>query len=138
MRSITSKLAAAALVVAASAASASACMPSPHGWVQPSPYGGFVRCSPQVYMQNDPYRVVGPYAGAGSARVMQGFGVPAPIAGWTGGRIQENYNAAHRERNVQDAIIRGQTGISMRDIRQHGLAGGPNSEIRKIGRMFGL
>ena len=28
--------------------------------------------------------------------------------------------------------------ISIRDIQRHGLAGGPNSEVRKIGRFFGF
>jgi hypothetical protein len=126
---ILSALATVAMLTATSAANA--CVPTQMGWAQPTPYG-WVRCHPvNYYGHNDPYRMMGPYAGAASARAMQAYGVPAPIAGWAGGRIQENYNAAHRERNVQEAIIRGQTGVSMRDIRQHGPLGGQGSEARR-------
>lgn len=110
---------------------ASACVLTARGWVQPSPYG-WQRCSPNIYYaQRDPYRMVGPYAGAGSAAALRAYGVPAPVASWAGERIRENYNAAHREANPVTAVIRGHVGVSVRDIQKHGILGGNNSEARK-------
>jgi hypothetical protein len=40
---------------------------------------------------------VGPYAGAAVARGLTGMGVPAPVAGWAGGRVSANAESAGRE-----------------------------------------
>jgi hypothetical protein len=79
----------------------------------------------------------GPFAGAGVAGGLQSFGVPAPAAVWAGRRVQENFGSAGRELTPPDAAIRGFTGVSPRDIREHGILGGPNSEARKIFSIFG-
>lgn len=81
---------------------------------------------------------IGPYAGAAVARGLGGMGVPAPIAGWAGNRVSANAESAGREYTPTDAGIKVTTGISMRDIRENGIAGGENSEVRKIGRMLGF
>ncbi|GAB4520265.1 MAG: hypothetical protein Tsb0019_21160 [Roseibium sp.] len=45
-----------------------------------------------------------------------------------------NIKAAEREANVVTGAVRATTGVSLRDIQDHGLAGGENSEVRKAGR----
>jgi hypothetical protein len=75
----------------------------------------------------DAWGVMGPALGAGAAGVLQGYGVPAPVAGWAGERINSNAQAAYRERGVANQGIRTGTGISVRDIEEHGIFGGPNS-----------
>lgn len=50
--------------------------------------------------------------------------------------IRSNMQAAQRESNPTNAAIRATTGVSVGDIKKHGLAGGPNSEVRKIGRLL--
>ena len=51
--------------------------------------------------------------------------------------IRGNFEAAQRERGAANQAIRATTGISVRDIEQHGWKGGPNSEVRKICNIFG-
>ncbi|GAB4520260.1 MAG: hypothetical protein Tsb0019_21150 [Roseibium sp.] len=48
--------------------------------------------------------------------------------------IEGNIDGAQREANPVTAVIRGTTGVSLRDIETYGLAGGPNSEVRRLGR----
>jgi hypothetical protein len=48
--------------------------------------------------------------------------------------IEKNFQAARQESSVLNKAIRATTGISIRNIKKHGLAGGPNSEVRKAGR----
>ncbi|MGO7987208.1 hypothetical protein [Rhizobium leguminosarum] len=69
---------------------------------------------------------------------LNGFGAPAPISGYLGGRVNSNAQAAGREMNPLDAGVRIGTGISMRDIDQYGPLGGQNSEARKIARTLGI
>lgn len=93
---------------------------------------------PMVAPGFDPYRAAGPYLGAGAARGLTAAGVPAPVAVWAGGRINANSETAYRERNLAEAGVKIGTGISMQDIRTHGIAGGHNSEVRRIGRRLGI
>jgi hypothetical protein len=51
----------------------------------------------------------------------------API-GWVAGNI----DAAKNERNIFTQVFRGVTGISAKDIAEHGPLGGENSELRKL------
>ncbi len=48
--------------------------------------------------------------------------------------IERNFEAACKESSVLNKAIRASTGISIRNIKKYGLAGGPNSEVRKAGR----
>jgi len=80
---------------------------------------------------------VGPYAGAAVTNGLSSLGVPAPIAGWAGGRVAANAESAGREYNPLTAGVKIGTGVSVRDIQQYGPLGGPNSEARKILRFFG-
>jgi hypothetical protein len=50
--------------------------------------------------------------------------------------IEHNFVAAKDESGVLNQTIRATTGISIGDIERYGLAGGPNSEVNKIGRFF--
>jgi len=45
-----------------------------------------------------------------------------------------NREIAARQNNGTDRAVARTTGISMNAIREHGVAGGPNSEVRKMGR----
>lgn len=76
------------------------------------------------------FRPIGPAAGAAVARGLAGFGVPAPVAGWAGSRVEANAASAGRERNLLDAGIRTVLGPSMRDIREEGILGGRCSVLR--------
>jgi hypothetical protein len=80
---------------------------------------------------------IGSYAGALAARGLQAVGVPAPVATWVGGRVNANAESAGREYTPVDAAIR-LGGVSMRDIRDYGPLGGPNSEARKVAKFFGF
>lgn len=55
-------------------------------------------------------------------------------AGGKNGIIGRNIKAGEKEKTLLSKITRGTLGISTDDIRKHGLAGGPNSEVRKAGR----
>jgi hypothetical protein len=46
--------------------------------------------------------------------------------------MQENVKASGRESGEIDKLIRALSGISVKDINQYGICGGPNSEARKI------
>lgn len=46
--------------------------------------------------------------------------------------MQENVKASGRESGEIDKLIRALSGISVKDINQYGICGGPNSEVRKI------
>jgi len=52
--------------------------------------------------------------------------------------IKGNIEAAKKESGEIDKAIRAVLGISIRDIRQYGLLGGPNSEMRKLFKALGL
>ena len=62
-----------------------------------------------------------------NGEVMRLLAVPVEI-------VSGNFDAAGREANPVTALIRGTTGISLRDIEAYGLPGGPNSEVRRFGR----
>jgi hypothetical protein len=47
-------------------------------------------------------------------------------------RMLANTQTMHRERNARDAAVKVVTGISPRDIRSHGILGGPRSEPNRI------
>jgi hypothetical protein len=81
---------------------------------------------------------IGPYAGAAAGRVLMSNPYTAPFAPWASERVNANAQSAGREYTPGDAAVRTFTGVSPRDIREYGLAGGPNSEVRKIGRIFGF
>lgn len=49
---------------------------------------------------------------------------------------RRNWEAARQERGFFPQIVRGSTGVSIRDMQRYGWQGGPNSEVRKIGRIF--
>lgn len=55
--------------------------------------------------------------------------------------VHRNWKAAERESNGVNRLIRGTTGVSVRDIERHGPLGGENSEARKgcnaIAGLFG-
>lgn len=51
--------------------------------------------------------------------------------------VKGNLEGAKRESSVLNKTIRATTGISVRDIKKHGLGGGKNSEVRKAGRAIG-
>jgi hypothetical protein len=46
--------------------------------------------------------------------------------------MQENVKASGRESGEIDKLIRALSGISVKDIKEYGICGGPNSEARKI------
>lgn len=46
--------------------------------------------------------------------------------------LEKNAKAAGRESGEIDKLIRALAGVSVRDIRQYGICGGPNSEVRRI------
>lgn len=48
--------------------------------------------------------------------------------------IARNLEAAKKESSLLNKAVRVTTGISIRNIKKYGLAGGPNSEVRKAGR----
>jgi hypothetical protein len=48
--------------------------------------------------------------------------------------IERNFKASRQESSVLNKAIRSTTGISIRNIKKYGLAGGRNSEVRKAGR----
>ena len=52
--------------------------------------------------------------------------------------IENNVKAAERESGDLDKAIRAVLGVSVKDIREHGLLGGPNSEMRKLFKALGL
>ena len=98
-------------------------------------YGGMpMRADPGMGVNLAP---LGPVVGGGVTAGLSGMGVPAPIAGWAGDRVNANAAAAGRERNAGDAAIRTFTGVSPRDIQEHGWRGGPNSEVNKVLGFFG-
>lgn len=45
--------------------------------------------------------------------------------------MQENIKASGRESGEIDKLVRALSGVSVKDIRQYGICGGPNSEVRK-------
>jgi hypothetical protein len=153
-----------ALASLTGAASAQGYYAHPYGYGAPAyhrapavmPYGGPVYVQPRGYHGGwqapqyqprpqfvpqrpafDPYPMIARGAGVAATTTLQGYGVPAPIAGWAGGRITANGDSAWRERNPVEAGVKIGTGVSMHDIRQHGILGGKNSEARKILRLFG-
>jgi len=68
--------------------------------------------------------------------------IPTPIAlvviigGGLHTNIERNFQAAKNEPTAVGQLLRATTGVSIDDIGKYGLAGGPNSEINKIGRFF--
>jgi hypothetical protein len=46
--------------------------------------------------------------------------------------MEANIKASGRESGEIDKLIRALSGISVKDIRQYGICGGPNSEVRKL------
>ncbi|GGZ75669.1 hypothetical protein [Paraglaciecola chathamensis] len=48
--------------------------------------------------------------------------------------IHNNLRGSERESGLGAKVIRGTSGISVRDIKEHGPGGGPNSEVNKAGR----
>jgi len=46
--------------------------------------------------------------------------------------IAENIKASERESGDIDKLIRAMSGVSVKDIEQYGICGGPNSEVRKL------
>jgi hypothetical protein len=112
-------------------------MPMPPAYVQPSmvpPPPVQAPYNPGMGVDLTP---IGPYAGAAVARGLTAVGVPAPIAGWAGNRVRANAESAGREYTPLGAGVKIGTGVSLRDIQEHGLLGGRNSEARKILRLFG-
>lgn len=63
---------------------------------------------------------------------------PSGLESWVKERRKENEQAAKREKTELERQIRKDTGISIRDIKDHGVLGGPNSEARKVARFFGF
>ncbi|MBR0731683.1 hypothetical protein ABIF64_001735 [Bradyrhizobium japonicum] len=117
-------------------------LPPPGGYYGPRPM-----LPPPVVMPAGPYRndgmgvdlsPLGPYAGAAAGRVLMSNPYTAPLAPWAAERVDANAASAGREYNPGDAAVRTFTGVSPRDIQTYGIAGGPNSEVRKIGRLFGF
>lgn len=85
--------------------------------------------------------LIGPYGPAIGSAVAGGLtsvGVPAPVAGWAGDRVSANARAAYRENGPVNQGVRTFTGVSVRDIEQNGLRGGPNSEVNKVLNFFGF
>ncbi len=72
-------------------------------------------------------------AGRGATAGLTYLGVPGPVAGWYGNRVQGNVAAAQRERTVVDQYVRDAYGVSHRDIDQYGLAGGLSSVPNQLG-----
>ena len=52
--------------------------------------------------------------------------------------IKGNIDSAKRESGDIDKAVRAVLGISIKDIREHGLLGGPNSEMRKLFNALGI
>lgn len=52
--------------------------------------------------------------------------------------VSANIEAAKREKGDINKAIRGTTGISVKDIKKHGILGGKNSEARKIFKALGF
>lgn len=52
--------------------------------------------------------------------------------------VVANIEAAKRERGDINQAIRATTGVSVGDIKKHGILGGPNSEARKIFKALGF
>jgi hypothetical protein len=50
--------------------------------------------------------------------------------------IEQNFAAAGDESGAIAQAIRAATGVSLGDIERYGIAGGPNSEVNKLGRFF--
>ena len=59
-----------------------------------------------------------------NGEVMKILGAPVGV-------VHENIKGAERERGELDKVLKGTTGISVKDIKKHGLFGGPNSVFRK-------
>jgi hypothetical protein len=79
---------------------------------------------------HDAWGVMGPAIGAGVAAGLQGYGVPAPLAGWAGARVNDNAQAAYREQGPFNQAVRTFSGVSVRDIQDHGILGGDCSFLR--------
>lgn len=52
--------------------------------------------------------------------------------------IKGNIEAAKNESGDIDKAVRAVLGISIKDIKAHGLLGGPNSEMRKLFNALGI
>lgn len=52
--------------------------------------------------------------------------------------IKGNIDAAKNESGDIDKAVRAVLGISIKDINEHGLLGGPNSEMRKLFKALGI
>ncbi len=81
---------------------------------------------------------MGPYAGAAAGRALMSNPYTAPFAPWAAGRVNANAQSAGREYTPGTAAVKTFTGVSARDIQTYGIAGGPNSEVNKVKRFFGL
>jgi hypothetical protein len=46
--------------------------------------------------------------------------------------ISTNIDGSKRETGEMDKLIRAMSGVSIKDIKQYGLCGGANSEVRKL------
>jgi hypothetical protein len=63
-------------------------------------------------------------------------GASAAVAAWAGKRVIANSEGIKDEPTVAGKVIK-PTGVSIQAIEEHGLAGGPNSVMRKpLGKMF--
>ena len=59
-----------------------------------------------------------------NGEIMKVIGAPVGIIG-------RNIKGAERESGEIDKVLKGATGISVKDIKKHGIFGGPNSVFRK-------
>ncbi len=52
--------------------------------------------------------------------------------------VAQNIKASEKESGDIDKAVRATLGISIKDINQYGLLGGPNSEMRKLFNALGI
>jgi hypothetical protein len=75
-------------------------------------------------------------AEGGCTAINPALGAAIIAAGIFKKNIADNFEASKNEPGELGKVIRATTGISPDAIREHGLAGGENSEVRRAGRFF--